>query len=152
MYKKIAIDGKDVDFKCSAATSILYKRLFGKSLSAEVSSMANESAKAYKMLDQLTKLQENKNENTEAILELLSENPALINVTETTEKIGPQMAYIMWLEANKPQRELFQSLTDDAYILWLSNFDKGDMTTVYTELLNFWNSANNKSYSSLKNQ
>jgi hypothetical protein len=152
MYKKIAIDGKDVDFKCSAATSILYKRLFGKSLSTEITALANESAKAYKMLDQLNKLKENKDENTEAILDLLSENPALINVTQTTEKIGPQMAYIMWLEANKPQRELFQSLTDDAYILWLSNFDKGDMTTVYTELLNFWNSANNKSYSSLKNQ
>lgn len=152
MYKKIEIKGKDVDFKCSAATSILYKRLFGKSLSAEVTEMANESAKAYKMLEQLTKLKENKDENTEAILNLLADNPALVSVSEKTEKIGPQMAYIMWLEANKPQRELFQCLTEDAYISWLSDFDKGDMTTVYTELLNFWNSANNKSYSSLKNQ
>lgn len=114
--------------------------------------MANESAKAYKMLEQLNKLQENKNENTEAILNLLADNPSLVSVTEKTEKIGPQMAYIMWLEANKPQRELFQCLTEDAYISWLSDFDKGDMTTVYTELLNFWNSTNNKSYSSLKNQ
>lgn len=151
MYKKIEIKGKDVDFKCSAATSILYKRLFGKSLSAEVTAMANESAKAYKMLEQLNKLQENKDENTEAILELLSENPALINVSQTTEKIGPQMAYIMWLEANKPQRELFQCLTEDAYISWLSDFDKGDMANVYSELLEFWNGSN-KSYSKLKNQ
>lgn len=151
MYKKIEIKGKDVDFKCSAATSILYKRLFGKSLSAEVTALANESAKAYKMLEQLNKLQENKDENTEAILELLSENPALINVSQTTEKIGPQMAYIMWLEANKPQRELFQCLTEDAYISWLSDFDKGDMANVYSELLEFWNGSN-KSYSKLKNQ
>ena len=151
MYKKIEIKGKDVDFKCSAATSILYKRLFGKSLSAEVTAMAKESAKAYKMLEQLNKLQENKDENTEAILELLSENPALINVSQTTEKIGPQMAYIMWLEANKPQRELFQCLTEDAYISWLSDFDKGDMANVYSELLEFWNGSN-KSYSKLKNQ
>ena len=57
MYKKIEIKGKDVDFKCSAETSILYNRLFGKSLSAEVTEMANESAKAYKMLEQLNKLQ-----------------------------------------------------------------------------------------------
>ncbi|MBP5311740.1 MAG: hypothetical protein J6112_02770 [Clostridia bacterium] len=151
MYKKIEIKGKDVDFKCSAATSILYKRLFGKSLSAEVTEMANESAKAYKMLEQLNKLQENKNENTEAILNLLADNPSLVSVTEKTEKIGPQMAYIMWLEANKPQRELFQCLTEDAYISWLSDFDKGDMTNVYSELLNFWNGTN-KSYSNPKNQ
>lgn len=152
MYKKIAIDGKDVDFKCSAATSILYKRLFGKSLSSEITDMAKQSAEAYRMLDELTKLQENKEENQEAILELLAENPALTKVTETTEKIGPQMAYIMWLEANKPQRELFQCLTDDAFVLWLSSFDKGDMSNVYSELLNFWNASNNKSYSNLKNQ
>lgn len=151
MYKKIEIKGKDVDFKCSAATSILYKRLFGKSLSAEVTEMANESAKAYKMLEQLNKLKENKDENTEEILNLLADNPALVSVTEKTEKIGPQMAYIMWLEANKPQRELFQCLTEDAYISWLSDFDKGDMANVYTELLEFWNGSN-KSYSKLKNQ
>lgn len=154
MYKKIEIKGKDVDFKCSAATSILYKRLFGKSLSEEMTEIAKQSASAYKMLDELSKLQknkENKEENKEAILNLLADNPSLVSVTEKTEKIGPQMAYIMWLEANKPQRELFQCLTEDAYISWLSDFDKGDMTNVYSELLAFWNGTN-KTYSNPKNQ
>ena len=53
MYKKINIDGKSVDFKCSAATNILYKRLFGKSLSTEIASMATLSSSAYKMIEEL---------------------------------------------------------------------------------------------------
>ena len=150
MFKKITIDGKEVDFKCSAATSILYKRLFGKSLSTDIADMAKESAVAYKMLDELNKLQENKEENKEAILNLLAENQSLVQVTEKTEKIGPQMAYIMWLEANKPQRDLFQCLTEEEYIKWLSGFDKSDMAGVYSDLLNLWNSTN-KNYSKLKN-
>ena len=150
MYKKINIDGKSVDFKCSAATNILYKRLFGKSLSTEIASMATLSSSAYKMIEKLNKLQENKEENNEKILDLLAENTSIVDLTDRTEKIGPQMAYIMWLEANKPQRELFQSLTEEAYILWLTSFEKGDMSNVYTELMNLWTDTN-KTNSNLKN-
>lgn len=150
MYKKINIDGNSVDFKCSAATNILYKRLFGKSLSTEIASMATLSSSAYKMIEELNKLQENKEENNEKILDLLAENTSIVDLTDRTEKIGPQMAYIMWLEANKPQRELFQRLTEEAYILWLTSFEKGDMNNVYTELMNLWTDTN-KTNSNLKN-
>jgi hypothetical protein len=159
MFKKIIIGNKEVDFKCSAATSILYKRLFGKSLTEEVSALAKMSQNAFKLKDKWESMlaeiteettDEEKEKRQQEIVELLASDDSLTQMASMTENLTPQMAYIMWLEANKPQREVFAGLTDEAYLLWLSSFDKSDLSDASSELLGLWNSSN-KQNSKLKN-
>lgn len=151
MFKKLMVGGKETDFKCSAATSILYKRLFGKSLTKEMTELASMSQSAFKLRNQWEKLnEEGGEENKQAIIDLLSSDTSLADLADMTERLTPQMAYIMWLEANKPQRELFQNLTEDAYIMWLSGIDKDDLSSLSGDFIELWNSTN-QTHSSLKN-
>jgi len=151
MFKKMMVGGKETEFKCSAATSILYKRLFGKSLTKEMTDLTTMSKAALKLRNRWQALQESEDETKQdAILELLSSDSSLADLAEMTERLTPQMAYIMWLEANKPQRELFQNLTEDAYILWLSGIDKDDLNDLSGDFIELWNSTN-KTHSALKN-
>ena len=147
MIRKIIVGNDAQNFKCSAATSILYKRLFGQSLTGEMAKIVQLSNQAK---DLQAKLATIKDENREELVELLANDTSLVDLSNMTNELIPQMAYIMWLEANKPQRELFQSLTEEAYILWLTSFEKGDMSNVYTELMNLWTDTN-KTNSNLKN-
>lgn len=148
MFKKIVIKGSEYDFKCSAATSILYKRLFGKSLQNEMIEFAGVSSQAVKFKNKWESL--NADGNIEKITELLANDDSLVKLSTMTAEVVPQMAYVMWLEANKPQREVFQGLTEDAYISWLSGFDSDDLTGISGEIIELWNGSQ-KTHSNLKN-
>lgn len=151
MFKKLVVGGKETDFKCSAATSILYKRLFGKSLTTEMTDLAQLSSAAFELKRKWDLINESDAEDkNEKIAELLSSDSSLGDMAEMTERITPQMAYIMWLEANKPQREVFAGLTEEAYILWLSSWDVDDLSNLSGDILDLWNRTN-KTNSNLKN-
>lgn len=151
MFKKLVVGGKETDFKCSAATSILYKRLFGKSLTTEMTDLAQLSSAAFELKRKWDLISESDAEDkNEKIAELLSSDSSLGDMAEMTERITPQMAYIMWLEANKPQREVFAGLTEEAYILWLSSWDVDDLSNLSGDILDLWNRTN-KTNSNLKN-
>lgn len=151
MFKKLMVGGKETDFKCSAATSILYKRLFGKSLTTEMTDLAQLSSAAFELKRKWDLISESDAEDkNEKIAELLSSDSSLGDMAEMTERITPQMAYIMWLEANKPQREVFAGLTEEAYILWLSSWDVDDLSNLSGDILDLWNRTN-KTNSNLKN-
>lgn len=151
MFKKLMVGGKETDFKCSAATSILYKRLFGKSLTTEMTDLAQLSSAAFELKRKWDLISESDAEyKNEKIAELLSSDSSLGDMAEMTERITPQMAYIMWLEANKPQREVFAGLTEEAYILWLSSWDVDDLSNLSGDILDLWNRTN-KTNSNLKN-
>lgn len=169
MFKKIEINGREESFKCSAATTILYKRLFGKSLQNEMVKMGSYSKNALTLKEDLARLSERyglksddpdsenkidpeaKNAYQEELINILSEQTdAIMKISEMTSELAPQMAYIMWLEANKPQRELFKELNEESYINWLSNFDSTALTAISGDLFDLWNGTS-KTYSKLKN-
>lgn len=169
MFKKIEINGKEESFKCSAATTILYKRLFGKSLQNEMVKMGTISKNALTLKEDLARLSEKyglknddpdseniispevKNAYQEELVTILSEQTdSIMKISEMTSELAPQMAYIMWLEANKPQRELFKELNEESYINWLSNFDSTALTAISGDLFDLWNGTS-KTYSKLKN-
>lgn len=150
MFRKIMVGDKETDFKCSAATSILYKRLFGKSLVDEMGRLAAVSQKATRLNQKLAALRADDADNQDEIIELLSSDTNITEMAAMTQEIVPQMAYIMWLEANKPQRELFQGLTEDSFILWLSNFDAPALTNCASDFFELWNGTS-KTNSNLKN-
>jgi len=145
MIRKINVGNKDEDFKCSAATSILYKRLFGISLTTEITKLATITKSAEEVRKKLSNLQ------GQDLVDLLANDTSLVDLTNTMTQIVPQMAYIMWLEANKPQKEVFRALTQEDYILWLSEYEPNDLVTASGEFIDLWN-ATDRTYSLLKNQ
>ena len=150
MFRKIMIGDKETDFKCSAATSILYKRLFGRSLTDDRGKLAAVSQKATAINRKLLALREDSEDNQNEIIELLASDSSITEMASMTQEIVPQMAYIMWLEGKKPQRELFRELTDDGFVLWLSGFDPNDLINSASEFFELWNGTN-KTNSNLKN-
>ena len=147
MIRKIIVGNDAQNFKCSAATSILYKRLFGQSLTGEMTKIVQLSNNAKELQAKLATI---KDENREELVELLANDTSLVDLSNMTNELIPQMAYIMWLEANKPQREVFAGLTQDAYIMWLSGFESDALINASAEFFELWNATGN-THSNLKN-
>lgn len=148
MFRQINVGGKDVKFQCSAATQVLYKRLFGKSLPSEMGKLAEAGQKAQKMTEKLTALREE--DNNEKVIELLAEDNSIMDLSAMTQEIVPQMAYIMWLEGNCQQRDVFQGLTQEGFVSWLTNWEPQDLINSSAEFFELWNGTN-KTNSNLKN-
>lgn len=148
MFRQINVGGKDVKFQCSAATQVLYKRLFGKSLPSEMGKLAEAGQKAQKMTEKLTALREE--DNNEKVIELLAEDNSIMGLSAMTQEIVPQMAYIMWLEGNCQQRDVFQGLTQEGFVSWLTNWEPQDLINSSAEFFELWNGTN-KTNSNLKN-
>lgn len=148
MFRQINVGGKDVKFQCSAATQVLYKRLFGKSLPSEMGKLAEAGQKAQKMTEKLTALREE--DNNEQVIELLAEDNSIMDLSAMTQEIVPQMAYIMWLEGNCQQRDVFQGLTQEGFVSWLTNWEPQDLINSSAEFFELWNGTN-KTNSNLKN-
>ena len=148
MFRQINVGGKDVKFQCSAATQVLYKRLFGKSLPSEMGKLAEAGQKAQKMTEKLTALREE--DNNEKVIELLAEDNSIMDLSAMTQEIVPQLAYIMWLEGNCQQRDVFQGLTQEGFVSWLTNWEPQDLINSSAEFFELWNGTN-KTNSNLKN-
>lgn len=148
MFRQINVGGKDVKFQCSAATQVLYKRLFGKSLPSEMGKLAEAGQKAQKMTEKLAELREE--DNNEKVIELLAEDNSIMDLSAMTQEIVPQMAYIMWLEGNCQQRDVFQGLTQEGFVSWLTNWEPQDLINSSAEFFELWNGTN-KTNSNLKN-
>jgi len=148
MFRQINVGGKDVKFQCSAATQVLYKRLFGKSLPSEMGKLAEAGQKAQKMTEKLTALREE--DNNEKVIELLAEDNSIMDLSAMTQEIVPQIAYIMWLEGNCQQRDVFQGLTQEGFVSWLTNWEPQDLINSSAEFFELWNGTN-KTNSNLKN-
>jgi len=148
MFRQINVGGKDVKFQCSAATQVLYKRLFGKSLPSEMGKLAEAGQKAQKMTEKLAELREE--DNNEKVIELLAEDNSIMDLSAMTQEIVPQLAYIMWLEGNCQQRDVFQGLTQEGFVSWLTNWEPQDLINSSAEFFELWNGTN-KTNSNLKN-
>ncbi len=148
MFRQINVGGKDVKFQCSAATQVLYKRLFGKSLPSEMGKLAEAGQKAQKMTEKLAELREE--DNNEKVIELLAEDNSIMDLSAMTQEIVPQIAYIMWLEGNCQQRDVFQGLTQEGFVSWLTNWEPQDLINSSAEFFELWNGTN-KTNSNLKN-
>ena len=134
MIRAIEIGGKEIEFKASAVTSILYKRAFKKDLTSEFS----EYVKKYRLVKALKDDIENKDENEK--IDVLSKNAEILELSNAAQELFPQLAYIMYLEANVEQREIFKKLSEEEFIFWLSQFETADFQNHYSDFMEMWNS------------
>ena len=125
MYKTLVYDGKEIRFKASGATKILYKRLFGSSpddyfmKKSEV--MTDPIVR--KNVETVQKLNGEGPEADAAALELMKNKEYVQTTTEYYDFVQ-QYAYITYLEANTEPLKIGPELTIEKYVAWLMGFEE----------------------------
>lgn len=141
MKKTITFDNKEMTFKSSAATNILYKKAFHDDVLVKLTSYAKNLKELKNMQAKIAALREDKTKTQE---EILNEMNALINsdvfvaANQLKEETLPRLAFIMWLEANESQETIFGKLNEDNYLIWLMGIDQDELLSVTGEVMELW--------------
>ena len=153
MEKTIVLDNKQIKLRSSAVTNIWYKRAFGEDLLVQLTAYAKNFKELKALQDKITKL---KDDNTKSKEEVLSEmndlmtSNAFVTSNQFKDSTLPQMAYIMYLEANEPRETVFHKLNRDEFELWLSSMDQDELFSLSGEVMELWQSGA-KTHSKIKN-
>lgn len=139
MNKYITLGGKDIEFKASAVTSILYKRTFGQDLTT----IFSEYVKNYKEVKKINEQYAIEDGDSDEVIAekraAISSDPIILQFSMMSMELFPKIAYIMYLEANVEQRELFRKLNEDDFIMWLGQFEKNEIQEHTVDFMNLWN-------------
>ena len=153
MEKVIKVNEKELRFKSSAATNILYKKAFHDDVLVKLTSYT-KNLKELKSME--AKIAELRKDETKSQEEVLSEMNAVMSsdifvssqafMSETL----PKLAYIMWLEANTKIEDIFHKLNEEQYLIWLMGIDQDELLAVTGEIMELWQ-AGAKQHSKPKN-
>lgn len=144
MEKIIRIGEKELTFKSSAATNILYKRAFKEDILVKLSAYTKNLKEMQKMKETVEAL---KTDTTRTEGETLAElnkilaSDVFVSTQTFASETLPKLAYIMWLEANEKIGTLFTKLNDDNYLAWLMTIDQDELLTVTGEVMDIWQSG-----------
>ena len=128
MYRTITYDGKNYNFKASAGTDLLYKRLFKVDLDVVFKNtfMGLGDIDASQVLKEAMEVRELPNDDPEKIrkgLELISANPEIFNMRSKFVEFAKSFGFITYLEANNEPKDINKYLTVEEYTLFLMGFD-----------------------------
>jgi len=153
MKKTIKLNETEMTLKSSAATNILYKKAFGEDILVKLTSYTKNLQSLKDMQARIAELRENKDKTQEEIM-------AEINAMMTSEAFTvsqdfqnntlPKLAYIMFIEANENQREIFSKLNEESYLIWLMGINQDDLLALTGEVIGLWQ-AGARTTSKLKN-
>lgn len=153
MEKTILFGEKEMKLKSSAATNILYKRVFHEDVLLKLTEYSKNLKELQKMQARVDKLRKDETKPKE---EILAEMNALLNSdvfkasSEFQSDTLPKLAFIMWLEANEPVEKLFSKLNEEQYLFWLMTIDQDDLLGVVGQVLDIWQSGS-RTHSKPKN-
>ena len=153
MIKTIALGEKEMKLKSSAATNILYKRLFKEDLILILSEYSKNLKEIQKMQARMNEIRKDDTKPQEEILEEMNailNSDAFKNANNFQSETLPKLAFIMWLEANEPVDKLFSKLTEEQYLFWLMGIDQDELLAVTGEVMDVWQ-AGTKTHSKPKN-
>lgn len=153
MEKVIKINDKEIKFKSSAATNILYKRAFHDDILLKLTSYTKNVKELNSMRAKLANLKEDKSKPQEEILAAMNElmtSDVFISTKAFTSETLPRLAYIMWLEANEKIDTIFSKLNEDYYLGWLMEIDRDELLTITGDIMELWQ-AGAKNHSKPKN-
>lgn len=144
MEKIIRIGEKELTFKSSAATNILYKRAFKEDILVKLSAYTKNLKEMQKMKETVEDLKTDTTrteEETLAELNKILASDVFVSTQTFASETLPKLAYIMWLEANEKIGTLFTKLNDDNYLAWLMTIDQDELLTVTGEVMDIWQSG-----------
>lgn len=153
MEKVIKVNEKELRFKSSAATNILYKKAFHDDVLVKLTSYTKNLKELKSVQAKITELRKDETKQQE---EILSEMNALmtsdiyVSSQAFMSDTLPRLAYIMWLEANTKIEDIFHKLNEEQYLIWLMGIDQDELLAVTGEVMELWQ-AGAKQHSKPKN-
>ena len=144
MERKITIGNKEMSFKSSAATNILYKKAFHDDILVKLTSYSKNLKELQKIQDKFTELKEDSSKNDEERLAEMTElmNSDIVTSAQTfSSETLPKLAYIMYLEANEKVGDVFKKLNEESYMAWLMEIDQDELTAVTGQVMDIWQSG-----------
>ena len=153
MEKVITVNDKEMKFKSSAATNILYKKAFHDDILVKLTSYTKNLTELKSMQAKIAELKDDKTKSQEEILNemnALMNSDIFISSQAFTSETLPRLAYIMWLEANVKIDDIFHKLNEEQYLVWLMTIDQDELLTVTGDVMTLWQ-AGAKQHSKPKN-
>lgn len=153
MEKTININEKDIKFKSSAATNILYKKAFGEDILVKITAYTKNLKEVKEIQKKASELKDDTNKTSEeklALIEELMSSEAYIASNKFMNDCLPRLAYIMWLEGNEIQTDILKKLNDDSFLIWLMTIDQDELLAVTGDIMEIWQ-AGAKNHSKPKN-
>lgn len=153
MEKTIKIGEKELAFKSSAATNILYKKAFKEDIVVKLSSYVKNLKEMEKMKETVDAFKADTTKTEEEVLAELNKvltSDVFISTQTFASETLPKLAYIMWLEANEKIGSIFSKLNDEGYLSWLMTIDSDELLTVTKDVMDIWQ-AGAKTHSTPKN-
>lgn len=153
MEKTIVLGEKSIKIKSSAATNILYKRLFHEDILVTLTSYTKNLKDLQAMQEKMKSIREDSSKTQEQILAEMNEmlNSDVFTKAQTFQsETLPKLAYIMYLEANEGIDTIFKKLTEEQYFFWLMTINQDELLTVVGEVMEVWQSGA-KTHSKPKN-
>lgn len=153
MEKTIVLGEKSIKLKSSAATNILYKRLFHEDILVTLTSYTKNLKDLQAMQEKMKSIREDSSKTQEQILAEMNEmlNSDVFTKAQTFQsETLPKLAYIMYLEANEGIDTIFKKLTEEQYLFWLMTINQDELLAVVGEVMEVWQSGA-KTHSKPKN-
>ena len=153
MEKVITIREKNIRFKSSAATNILYKKAFHEDILVKITSYTKNLKDLKAKQAEIKKLREDTTKSQEEVLaemNALMQSDVFVSSQEFMNDALPKLAYIMWLEANVKIDDIFHKLNEDQFLVWLMGIDQDELLTVTGDVMELWQ-AGAKQHSKPKN-
>ena len=153
MEKVIKVNEKELRFKSSAATNILFKKAFHTDVLVMISSYTKNLKEITAKRAEIQKLREDTTKSQEEVItemNALMQSDVFISSQEFMNDTLPKLAYIMWLEANVKIDDIFHKLNEDQFLIWLMGIDQDELLTVTGDVMELWQ-AGAKQHSKPKN-
>lgn len=144
MERKISVGDKEMSFKASAATNILYKKAFHDDILVKLTSYSKNLKELQKIQETFKELKEDTSKSDEERLAVMTElmNSEVVTSSQTfSSETLPKLAYIMYLEANEKVGEVFKKLNEESYMAWLMEIDQDELVEVTGRVMDIWQSG-----------
>lgn len=144
MERKISVGDKEMSFKASAATNILYKKAFHDDILVKLTSYSKNLKELQKIQETFKELKEDTSKSDEERLGVMTElmNSEVVTSSQTfSSETLPKLAYIMYLEANEKVGEVFKKLNEESYMAWLMEIDQDELVEVTGQVMDIWQSG-----------
>lgn len=153
MERTIKIGEREMSFKSSAATNILYKRAFKEDILVKLTAYTKNLKEMQILKDKVDALKTVEGKTQEEILNELNaimQSDVYVSTQTFAQETLPKLAFIMYLEANEKIGTIFTKLNEESYLAWLLNIDQDELLTVTGEVMDIWQ-AGAKTHSKIKN-
>lgn len=142
--KTIQIGDKEMKFQSSAATNILYKRVFNEDVLLKLTEYSKNLKEMQKLQAKANELRADTERPKDEVLAEMNEllnSDVFVKANEFQTDTLPQLAFIMWLEANEPAEQIFAKLNQKQYLFWLMTINQDDLLAVTHEVMDIWQSG-----------